>query len=230
MDVVLSDSRVSLRSSWIPLVLSTMVGCAIGLGLSAAVYLVLGFTNETYATAPGAALMGLGFGAAFGAGTGIPQARLLRGHIDRPGSWVVASTVSYAVGLAVTLAMLERIDLIAGFFTGYPLTGLVAGFLQWKLGICGGKAGGGRWAITSGIAYFVAFFSAVASEPVVASALGLSDPSFLGQSAGGVGYAIVQGALVGLLFGLITSTVLVLLLRRGPTISRPLEEAVRPTS
>ena len=74
----------------------------------------------------GATLLGAVGSSVGGASLGIAQWLVLRRHVSRPGWWVLASTVGFAVSFAVGLA----VDVAVGFALYGAITG---GVLVWLL-------------------------------------------------------------------------------------------------
>jgi len=187
----------TIHALWLPWVLITALGGGLGLGLGAAVYFVL--LGGTEATSAARSMSSLIQWAGFGAGAGIGHAVLLRPHVTRPAGWALGSIISFGGGVTATVAVLEPIDLTAGAFIGYPLTGLVAGFVQWKLAFGARQMGASWWALASAVGFMGGVFGAIAIESVLPTA--------------SVGRGLVVGMIVGLVYGLITATALLLLLR-----------------
>lgn len=194
MEMPSGNRRGAIRALWVPWVLVTTLGCGLGLGLGTGLSSVI--LGDTGATSAASSLLEW---AGFGAGAGLGQALLLRPHVVRPTGWAFGSVVSFAVGVAVTVAVLEPINLAAGAFIGYPLTGLIAGFVQWRLAFGGPQRRAGWWAVASAVGFFSGVFAAIGSEAMLPAA--------------GVGRGLVVGTIVGLVYGLITATAILLMLR-----------------
>jgi len=201
-------------SVWWRWVVATVLGSAVGWGVAALILLLIGFSEKASETPVGRSVFLGSIGVFFGAATGVAQLLVLRRHLNRPGMWAWAAVVAYGVGLAVT-GVLEAVTSLAfGAFTGFGLTAIGAGVLQWWLVLHGRMVSSWWWAPASAFAFYSGILVAVSSEPALASILGLAKPAALGQGIGGVVFTLAVGGVLGLVFGVVTGTVLVMLLRR----------------
>jgi len=201
-------------SFWSQWVLASILGSAAGWGVSSAVYLVLGLTEDTVASGPAKVVIFAADGLALGAGLGTAQFLVLRRHLDRVSAWAWAAIVSYGVGFALTGALETAISEAIGAFAGYALTAIAGGLLPWLLVLRGRIPRSGWWVLASAGGFYLGIFAAIGTVPLVTSVLGLSRASNLGQSVGGVAFGLATAAIIGLTLGLTTATALTLLLRR----------------
>ncbi len=129
--VVLRE-RVPGAGRW---VWASIAGLAVAGGVGVAVIVARGPTRiESLATVVGTTLVvALG-----GAVTGMLQRPVLRGQVSRSGWWVLASTVGWGLGMAVTGAGMSALAVgdfcgLMGFFGGAVLGAVTGGALVWLL-------------------------------------------------------------------------------------------------
>jgi hypothetical protein len=199
---------------WSRWVGATILGAGAGWAASSTVYLLLGLTEESVASAPAKVAMFAVDGIAFGAGVGAAQFLVLRRYVDRVSAWVWAAIAGYGIGFALTGVLEETFSEAVGAFTGYALTAVAGGLLPW-LFVLRGRVRSSRWWVpASAGGFYLGVFAAIGSAPLLISAFALSTPSTLGQSVGGVELAAAAAAVVGLPLGLTTATAMLLMLRR----------------
>jgi hypothetical protein len=205
---------------WWRWVVATVLGSAVGWGLAAFILLTIGFSEKASETTVGRSVFLGSIGVCFGAATATAQLLVLRRHLNGLGMWVWASVVAYGVGLAATGVLEAVTSLGFGALTGFGLTAIAAGVLQWLV-LRGRVVNSWWWAPASAFAFYSGTLVAISSEPALASLLGLAKPAALGQGIGGVAFTFAVGGVLGLVFGVVTGTVLVMLLRRTASTSWP---------
>ena len=126
---VILRERVPGAGRW---VWASIVGLAVAGGVVGPLLLV-GGGNADFGSLAAVLVVALG-----GAVTGMLQRPVLRGQVSRSGWWVLASTVGWGLGMAVTGAGMNALAVgdfcgLMGFFGGAVLGAVTGGALFWLL-------------------------------------------------------------------------------------------------